>query len=166
MKTFKDAKGREWRVVVDVTTIKRVRSLAKVNLLDVVDGSLMKQFEADPVLLVDVVYCVCKPQADEAGVSDEQFGQSLVGDPIDHASAALMEELTDFFPAGKRQMLKKVLAKATALMDKHLQRASRELDDPEFDRKVEALMEKMRNGSSGDSPESSASTPAPSLSAN
>ena len=37
MKTFTDTAGRAWDVVVNVDTIKRVRDLLGVNLLDIVE---------------------------------------------------------------------------------------------------------------------------------
>jgi hypothetical protein len=161
MKTFKDSEEREWTIEIDSAAIKRVRTLANINLLNIIDGSLHRQFEVDPTLLVDAVYCVCKPQADARGVTDEQFGRAMRGDAIERAATALMEDLADFFPSGKRQMLKKVLSKVTALTDKAIQQANEKLDSPEFDRLVEETL----NASSGGLPGSSGSTPDPSHSA-
>jgi hypothetical protein len=93
--------------------------------------------------------------------SDEQFGRAMRGDAIERAATALMEDLADFFPSGKRQMLKKVLSKVTALTDKAIQKANQRLDSPEFDRLVEETL----NASSGGLPGSSGSTPDPSHSA-
>lgn len=98
MRTFKDNAGRDWTVAINVNAIKRVRDLAKVNLLDVFEGKLIDRLAADPVLLCDVLYAVCKPQADTAGVSDEQFGEALAGDAIELATKALLEELVSFSP--------------------------------------------------------------------
>ena len=47
--------------------------LAGLDLLQVLDGSLIDKLIRDPVLLCDVVYAVCKPEADTQ-VTDEQFG--------------------------------------------------------------------------------------------
>ena len=49
------------------------------------------------------------------------------------ATTALLEELVDFFPSGKRQVLSKALAKLKTLENKAIEAASRRLDDPDLD---------------------------------
>ncbi|MBE3097722.1 MAG: hypothetical protein IMZ44_11435, partial [Planctomycetes bacterium] len=102
MKTFTDSQGRTWNVVVNVSAIKRVRDLLGVDLLDVANGELLSRLADDPCLLVDVLFALCKPEADAKGVSDEDFGRGMVGGVLDEASAALMKELLDFFPSAQR----------------------------------------------------------------
>lgn len=114
MHTFKDTAGREWKVDIHVTAVKQVRNLLHVNLLELMDDecALLKRMTTDPVLLVDVVYVVCKSQADEVGISDEQFGRAMAGDPIEAAYWALMEGLADFFSdPGKRGLFKMFIQK-------------------------------------------------------
>ena len=55
MKTFNDNAGRTWNVEINVAAIKRVRSLASVNLLEVIEGTLIEKLVRDPVLLADAV---------------------------------------------------------------------------------------------------------------
>ena len=71
MKTFTDNAGRTWTVTINVDAIKRVRTLVQVNLLDVLDDGckLLAELHDDPVLLVDVLYCVCKPESEVEDVS-------------------------------------------------------------------------------------------------
>lgn len=122
MKIFKDNSGREWRISITVETIKRVRSLCGVNLLDAIkiekDGvkaDLIDQISNDPVLLVDIIYSICRPQAEEEKVSDVQFGESMTGDTVDAATDALLEELINFFPEAKKKVLRLVLESARRL---------------------------------------------------
>lgn len=137
MKTFCDNSGRSWSVAINVECIKRVKSLLDVNLLDAVDGKLLEQFISDPVLLCDVLYAICKPEADTKNVSDEEFGRAMAGDAIDAGTTALLEELVDFFPSGKRQVLSKALAKLKTFENKALEAASQRLDDPELEKRME-----------------------------
>lgn len=140
MKTFSDSAGRAWTVVVNVDAIKRVRDLAGVNLLEVVEGKLIDRLVADPVLLCDVVYALCKEQADAKGVSDREFGVSMSGDAIDSATGALLEELVGFFPQGRRRLLAKALEKLRRLEAATLQAAEARLDSPELEKRLaEAL---------------------------
>jgi len=60
------------------------------------------------ILLCDVIFVLVKPQADAAGVSDEQFAAALGGDAILAAQTAFYEELVDFF----RKLGRTDLAKA------------------------------------------------------
>ena len=49
-------------MAVNVDAVKRVRDLLREDLLDV--ENVLKRLMVDPILLCDVIYCVCKPQAD------------------------------------------------------------------------------------------------------
>jgi hypothetical protein len=110
MKTFNDNAGRTWTVAINVDAIKRVKSLLSVNLLEAVEGKLIEQLVSDPVMLCDVLYVLCKPEADAKQVTDEDFGRAMAGDAIDLGTTCLLEELVDFFPLAKRQVLAKARA--------------------------------------------------------
>ena len=140
MKTFKDNAGRTWTVSVNVDAIRRVRSALGVNLMEAVEGDLLEQLSSDPVLLCDVIYVVCRPEAEARSVSDEDFGRAMAGDAIGHATAALLEDLVDFFPQGRRRVLSKALAKLQAVEARALGYAEARLDDPELDRRIEAAL--------------------------
>ncbi len=172
MHTFKDNQGREWTVEITVAAIKRVRGLAGVDLMEVLEGSngLIEKLVRDPVLLCDVIYAACKPQADEREVADEAFGASMAGDAIEHATAALLEELVDFCPSPRdRANLGRVLKATRDVMDKARDVVERRIDDlidgGALERAVlEAVpptVEAAAGGSSGSAPASSASIQPP-----
>jgi len=159
MRTFNDNAGRTWTVTVNVDAIKRVRSLLGVDLLGILDGKLIENLAADPVLLCDVLYALVKPEADARGVPDEDFGRAMAGDAVDHATTALLEELVDFFPLAKRRLLRKALEKLRAWEAMALDVAGRKLDGPELKAKFEEAMGlpapgPIAGGSFGSSPES------------
>jgi hypothetical protein len=172
MRTFKDNQSREWTVEITVASIKRVRGLAGVDLMEVLEGSngLIEKLVRDPVLLCDVIYAACKPQADERQVSDEAFGASMAGDAIEHATAALLEELVDFCPSPRdRANLGRVLKATRDVMDKARDVVERRIDElidgGALERAVlEAVpptVEAAAGGSSGSAPASSASIQPP-----
>ena len=140
MKTFTDNAGRTWTIAINVDAIKRVRGLHDVDLLSILDGKLIERLYRDPVLLCDVVYAVCKPEADTREISDEEFGRAMAGDAIEHATTALLEELVDFFPQGKRRVLHKALAKLHSVEARAVEYAQARLDDPELERRIEAAL--------------------------
>ena len=154
MKTFTDNTGRAWTIAINVDAVKRVKALAKVDLLEAVEGKLIERLVSDPVLLCDVVYCLCKPQADQLAVSDEDFGRAMAGDAIELATTALLEELVDFFPLGKRRLLQKALAKLKDWESKAMSVAEKKLDSPELEAQFENALKSI-GGSSGNSPGSS-----------
>jgi len=158
MKTFKDNDGRTWTVAVNIATVKRVKTLLSVNLLDAIEGKLIEELSTDPVLLCDVIYVVCKPEADETKVSDEQFGKAMAGDAIDHATVALLEELVDFFPEAKRLVLRKALTKFQMVESLAIETANKYLDSPEMEKRIETALKNITD-SSGSLQESSGSIP-------
>jgi hypothetical protein len=143
MKTFTDNACRSWSININIGSIKRVRSTLDVNLLDAIDGKLIERLVTDPILLCDAIYVLCESEAAARGITDEQFGQAMAGDAIESATSALLEELVDFFPSGKRQVLTKALAKLKAFETKAIQLASKRLDDPGLEQKLDLVLEQL-----------------------
>jgi hypothetical protein len=172
VKTFKDNQGRVWSVQINVTTLRRVLDLLKVNLLKLTEGGVegLGEFLSNIILLVDTLYCLCKDEADARGVTDEEFGRSMWGDAIQGGMDAFLEEYADFFPdAKKREILKQWLAKGRrveAILSERGLKEMEKLGDVEVADRVMAEVAAGRlplsNGKSGSTPASSASTPAPS----
>jgi len=163
MKTFKDNAGKTWNIQVNVDAVKRVRSLLDVDLMNAVEGELLQQIGNDPCLLCDIIFCICKPQADAEGVSDVDFGQAMAGDCIEHATDAFLEELINFFPLAKRRLLMKVQEKTNLLIQKVMDLAEEKLDDPKLEEMMEAALRDAGNsfgnlqGQSGSTPDRSPS---------
>jgi len=176
MKTFIDNAGRTWTVSINVDTVKRVRDLAQVNLLEVIEGKLLNRLIGDPVLLCDVIYIVCKPEADAKNIADVDFGRAMAGDSIDSATTALLEGLVGFFQQGRRQVLTKVITKLRKFEKPALHAVETRLESSALERQMQAALAELENGGggepillgslSGNAPESLASTPVASRSAN
>ena len=150
MRSFTDNAGRTWTLAINVGAIKRVRGLLEVDLLEVVEGKLIERFIRDPVLLCDVVYAVCKPEADAKGVSDEEFGKAMAGDAIEHATKALLEELVGFSPSPRdRANLQRVLEATWTAMDRARDVVEARLTSGELDRVVEQALATVTNSSGG-----------------
>jgi hypothetical protein len=161
MPTFTDVQGRSWNVEVTVASIKRVRHLAHVDLLETVGSTLLDRLVADPVLLGDVLYALVKPQADERHLSDEDFGRALAGDVVEAATTALLESFVAFFPSPRRRVLQKAVAKLAGWRAAALTAAEAKLDDPALEAAVQAALRQpqaLHGTSSGTAPGSSAST--------
>jgi len=164
MRAFKDNQGRQWSVEINVTAIKRVRGLTGEDLMQVIEGTLIEKLIRDPVLLCDVVYAICKPEADSRGVSDEEFGKAMAGDAIEAARTAVLEELVGFCPSPRdRANLGRVLQATRKVMDRARDLVEKKLESGELDRLADRLLsgEATAGSSSTIAPVFSASTPAP-----
>jgi len=156
MHSFVDNSRRTWEVAINVAAVKRIRGLLGIDLYALVDDGFksLSKLVSDPVTLADVLYCLCKDQAEKQSISDEDFGRALAGDAITQAADAFVEELIDFFPdARARASLRKAIEAGKTVRDKVLSHAESILDsiDPETEAKKWI-------SSSGTWPESSGST--------
>jgi hypothetical protein len=168
---WKDGQGRAWSLAITVNTIKRVRELADVNLLDAFDGRLFIRLGQDFELLVNVIYAVCQPRAVELGVSEEDFAELLCGDALEAAGLALVQGVLDFFPKDRRAALEKLWAATTKSRAAGMTLLATKLEADQVGRAIGALMDRTSRQvdrelqtlieGSGSSPVSSASTRAP-----
>ena len=168
MKTFTDNMGRTWTLVVNVATIKRVRALCGVDLnsiVEVEDGKpaakLLERLSGDPVLLVDVLYAVCRPECEQKGVSDEDFGAAMAGDAVEQATDALLDEIVDFSPAAKRKAFQRILSASRRFGEAARRRLEATLADGRLEDALVSELERL-TGLSPSAPESAESTPTPS----
>ncbi len=134
MKNFTDNQGRQWTLEVNVNAIKRVRGLVGVDLYALLSDGLkpLGELLGDPCKFVDVLYCLCKSEADARKVDDSDFGRAMVGDVLTLAADALVEELINFFPNARgRQAMTEALRKSKEIGEKiltHGEKAIREAD--------------------------------------
>lgn len=155
MRTFKDSLGRDWIIEVNYSAKQRVKAACDLDLFDL---AVFQKIGADPTLLIDVIFGLCKPEIEKRGVTAEQFVDSLVGDAIEQASDALLQEIIDFFPSSRRTTLRKVLETAQQVQAKAVAHIDEKLNSGELLKQLEKTLIPQ----SGAAPESSASIPAPS----
>lgn len=164
MPAFVDNAGRTWAVTINVAAIKRVKALLDIHIPSLVDGKFesLAELIGDPITLCDVLYVLCKDQADRDNITDEQFGQAMFGDALGNAADAFLGALADFFQSPRVRAAIGKIREVNARMEARMN----DLAIPQIlaidaQAEVERLI-----GSSGSSPGSSASTPDPSHSAN
>lgn len=145
MRTFQDNQKRTWEVEINVSVVKRVRGALDLDLLGVMEGGVLERLVNDPVLLCDLIYVVCQPQAEKADISDEDFGRAMAGDAIDHATSAVLEELADFFPSPRRGLLKKSLAKIEKLEGMAVSAAEKMLKSSKLDNRLRKELKGLEN---------------------
>jgi len=158
MKTFTDTAGRTWTIALTIDAAKRVKGLLDVNLLELESGDppLLTRLGTDVILLCDVIFALIKPQADTAGVTDEQFGAALGGEAILAAQTALYEELVHFFRGLGRSDLAKAVEAQRRMIDMAVARIETRIDKLD----LEAAIETTLGESFTNSPASAESIPA------
>jgi len=134
MASFKDLAGNEWTPAVTVAAVKRVRSELDVDLLDLQEGAVLQRLATDHVLLVDVIYVICKDKADRNGITDADFGANMRGDILQAATDAFLEELALFFPRQKREVLLSMLKKFRTMESMAMDRMKEVLQDEKLER--------------------------------
>lgn len=162
MKSFTDNAGRTWNVEINVAALKRIKGLTGVDLLEALDGTLIERLVRDPVLLCDVLYAACKIEADQHAppISDEEFGRAMAGDAIEHATAALLDEIVSFCPSPRdRAALGRVLDATRHAMEKARDLVEARLESGELERAIDAALK--LPGAERDGPSSGAAPASP-----
>ena len=150
MTCFTDNQERTWSLSVNVNTLRRVKALCGVMLTDLVvlepgkkpTMELLERLANDPVLLVDVLYAAIKPEADARGISDELFGAAMVGDVLETAVTALLEEVIAFFPSAKRMVLKRLLDVSLRFTQQQRKELERLMETPNLESELLKVLEK------------------------
>jgi hypothetical protein len=154
MKTFRTTDGLEWQIAVNVATVKRVRDLAGVDLLAVVDdaGPLQAIF-GDHVKFSEVLCAAVRPQLADRDMGDDEFFATIDGAVIEAAAEALIGEIVDFFQEPRKGLLKKALAKYQEALAKvnsrTTQTAEAALDQIDFEQMILAMPTSFAGASPG-----------------
>ena len=146
MPTFTDTKGHTWDIHVTAGTIRRVQRLLDVDLGDLASGTppLLPRLEVDDGFLVDVLYCVLKPLADNLAVDDQAFAERLDGEALSLAHTALMESLADFFRGRGRLYAVAAIDRQAATTSEAIRRAVDAINSPQMDRTLQNRLDEIR----------------------
>ena len=102
VQTFTDAEGREWFLEFNISSVRRYRlDMAKdlkLKEFDFLDYAGILAALNDVFFAADLLYLVCREQAEERGLVAEEFGRALKGKILFDAIAAFVAEYLDFFP--------------------------------------------------------------------
>ena len=145
MPSFTDKAGQVWRLDLNITTIKRVKSLTDVDLLSDDYADTLVDLGRDVVKLVDVLFAIVKPQTESAGITDEQFGEGLAGDVINDATDAFIGALIEFFPSEKKRRAFRVIwEKTQKAIDAGEQELITVIESEQMEQMNQATVDKMK----------------------
>jgi hypothetical protein len=167
MAKFKTLDGKEWVVEVTYLTVKRVRDLCGVNVLDIcnLDKESLSGWVADDLKVLEVVCAVVRPQLAAVSMADDEFFAACDGQVLKDAVERLIDEVSDFFQEPRKGLVKKVIAKLRETERKMEAQAEKAIDEALSQCDFEEAL-KTHGSSDSTSPESSASSPGDSLSGN
>lgn len=154
MQTFSDNEDRTWTLKLTLGSAERVKALVGVDLLepcDTGDPPLLTRLGTEVALLCDVIFALIKPQADERGVTDEQWAEAMGGDAILEAQKAFYEELVGFFRMLGRRDVVKAAATQQRMIELVISANEERIDAVDPEKEVAAIY--------GDSPTSSGPSP-------
>jgi hypothetical protein len=119
VRVFKDKKGREWRIDLNVGVLKRLKA-SGYDLLAEIKGSGERKVFEDAMLLPEVVWLIVGNQTQH---NEADFLESLGGDELEKMAEALVEAVLDFFPQGQRERMRRLLAKGKEVQTVKLDQA-------------------------------------------
>ena len=145
MARFSDTNGRPWDVRIDINAIRRVRAAFGLDLAKILASpDSLAALYGDIVQLVDVIYTICKPQADASGVSDIQFGEGLAGDVLGMAIEAFEQAAIDFLPESRRRtLLRQILDSGKAVQAQATLRIENAIRDGLIEQGIREEMERI-----------------------
>ena len=162
MQAFKDNKDRIWSISINVGALARVKALASCDLLAVLDDSaaLLGHIYDDYLLLGEIGWALCKPEAESKSITVDQFAEGLFGQGLTRLSDAILEELSDFFPdprkgAMLRLTIKKLKEIEESVLSQEVGKATAALNGLDIASTAQSVID-----SFGNSPAKPESTPA------
>jgi hypothetical protein len=152
MKIVKDNEGRPWQIAISAASAMRVEEAVKVTVhreVEKPDGAKVVETMTVPFAIADIskiaetltilrsgylstaatLWAIVQPQAVEKGITRDQFLEALTGDSLQAMSAALVDELFEFFPPGQRPMLRTLKEKLDDVADSLIRTAEKRLEE-------------------------------------
>lgn len=166
MAKFKTLDGKEWVIDVTYLTVKRVRDLCAVNLLDIcnLDKESLSGWVSDDLKVLEVVCAVVRPQLAAIDMADDEFFAACDGQVLKDAVERLVDEVASFFQEPRKGLVRKVVAKLRETERKMEAQAEKAIDQALSRCDFEAAL-KTHGSSASTSPASSESSPGASPSA-
>lgn len=147
MRNFKDTKGRDWVLHVDVGALKRVRDLTNVDLWNFEKESA--RLFGDPILLSQVLYALCRDQCLKRTITDgdgnqrtmieEDFWGGMDGDTLYAAANTLTDAVVDSFHESRRTAMRALLTKREEVEQKIKAKAMTQIEKLTADQLIQAM---------------------------
>lgn len=116
---FKDAAGREWRLTPSLGLFDAIHEATGVDLIpDGNDVSAAMSLPMKRIKLSEVLWAAIAPKAKDAGVTREQFRDSINGDVLTAGWGALLDAIVFFTPTSNRAEVQAAIDVQAAAMER------------------------------------------------
>ncbi|MEM9827742.1 MAG: hypothetical protein AAF958_14220 [Planctomycetota bacterium] len=141
MKSFVDTSGRTWSVAIGVPAVRRLRDEMNFDVLSLLDDqSKLEIIAADPMIAIDLVTCIIKPQLDAAGVAVDDFLNALGGEQLESATSCLLQAIVDFFPGPRGELLRKALQRSQKFIQDQDQQIKQKIQSGEVEQAIDEAL--------------------------
>jgi len=167
MRKFEDSKKESWELALTFGSIKRLKGLLEVDLLDLLGGDppLLTRLGTEVTLLVDVICALVRPQLAARELSDEDFAERLDGVAGKAAMEAFYAELADFTRNLGQTAQARAVERQTEVLVKEMVLRTEMVERVDLDALVEKgrmeMEEELTGIMSTSAPDSSESIPPP-----
>jgi len=143
MPSFKDKSGNEWLIALDAINIQATRDKVEVDLAGQAEV-LFPKLGKDPVLLLRVLWELCREQAAPGITEFAVFVKGFGGDQIEAATDCLVKAYLDFSPPSKRRLLDAQIKIDETLRGEVIDEAIAKIQDPALAARIKGkLLEKL-----------------------
>lgn len=152
MRIAKDNEGRPWQITLSAASAMRVEESVMVTVqreVEKPDGAKVIETMTVPFAIADIskiaetltilrsgylatastLWAIVQPQAADKNITRDSFLEALTGDSLQAMSAALVEELFEFFPPAQRPMLRTLKDKLDEIADSLIRTAETRLEE-------------------------------------
>lgn len=114
---FTDSRGKEWQLAITVNTAKRLKTDG-FNFHELAENRFAKYIAIlqDPVEFTHLLWLLCKPDAEKAGLTEDYFGD-FNGDELAAAQEAFASAYAAFFPNPQTRSALNLIRERMAKMD-------------------------------------------------
>lgn len=155
MAKFKDCRDREWTLTLTNGDLRTVREDTGIELGKILANKeqLTELLFGEAEKLGRIIWVLCEEQVAAAGLDERAFAKGFDGPTNERVRMALLDAIIDFYPrSAAAQAIKRGMGRMMATMDGKLVE--------EIDQIMEEALRTLSEPS-GNSPDSSRSTPAP-----
>lgn len=148
MHTFKDAKGDEWVIELDIAITRDIRKQLGVDLLTLDKDTIAKLTGEDSESiekLVDVISLICTEQIKRKDMDARGFASRLNGDVLDDAWDALKEELVFISRRNRKEVVAKALEKTKEMEDRVTAKRLEWLESGMVEQKMDQLIQEVES---------------------
>lgn len=159
---FTDSHKHTWSFAFTAHSLRRVREETKYDLTEPFAGEppLIDRLFQDIFVATDILWSLCQDQAQDIGLTRDEFEQRLDAATLKAARQALLDELADFFRSLGRSELAATVSKSRELFAEIQTLAIQELEQVTSESVLSALPHESPSGpSSTNLADSSVSTP-------